>query len=259
MKSSQVPYLSLNKSHPVYTPDTARPVSRFPPHSSRSRLQTPVLMSFDSFRCLIGQFAFASLSGSYMLRYIPQLLTVTFTTAAFRTEAAYGCLKPFLPTGFEGPPFISSTASCLLGTFSAQTISGTSSARSRLPKRLRIGRSRVYKRSSSRSVPKSSVTAATLRSRWRRSRFRANCSLRSCRNSLLCDRRRWQRRHEHARRPRPAGKTTGEVRPYEHTAKLFAAQQADARLTSCRTGGLACRSRRKLPESFGFDSNKSVI
>jgi hypothetical protein len=26
--------------------------------------------------------------------FISRLLTVTFTTAAFRTEAAYGCLKP---------------------------------------------------------------------------------------------------------------------------------------------------------------------
>lgn len=31
MKSSQVPYLSLNWSHATYTPDTAWPISRFPP------------------------------------------------------------------------------------------------------------------------------------------------------------------------------------------------------------------------------------
>jgi len=40
-----------------------------------------------------------------------------------------------------------------------------------------------------------------------------------------------------------AGKTTGEVRPYEHTVGLFSDQQTDARLTSCRTDGPACRGR----------------
>jgi hypothetical protein len=56
-----------------------------------------------------------------------------------------------------------------------------------------------------------------------------------------------------------AGKTTGEVRPYHHAARLLGAQQADARLTSCRTDGPACLGRRKLPESSGFDSNRRVM
>ena len=45
------------------------------------------------FRCLIGgSLAFVSLI--HTCRGLPRLLTVTFTTATFRTEAAYGCLKP---------------------------------------------------------------------------------------------------------------------------------------------------------------------
>jgi len=56
-----------------------------------------------------------------------------------------------------------------------------------------------------------------------------------------------------------AGKTTGEVRAHDHEARLSGAQQAEARLTSCRTDGPACRGHRKLPDSSGVDSNKSVI
>jgi hypothetical protein len=36
-----------------------------------------------------------------------------------------------------------------------------------------------------------------------------------------------------------AGQTSGEVYPYEDAARLFGAQQAEARLTSCRTDGPA--------------------
>jgi hypothetical protein len=67
-----------------------------------------------------------------------------------------------------------------------------------------------------------------------------SCSLRSCRELPPCDRRRWQRQHEHPATVR-ASKTSGEVRAYDHAARLFDAQQAEARLTSCRTDGPACR------------------
>src|SRR5207248_11318277 len=51
---SQVPYESPNESHASYTPDTAWPISRFPPHSSWSSSATPVLMPPKAFRCVIG-------------------------------------------------------------------------------------------------------------------------------------------------------------------------------------------------------------
>jgi hypothetical protein len=56
-----------------------------------------------------------------------------------------------------------------------------------------------------------------------------------------------------------AGKTTGELRPYDHEARLSGAQQAEARRTSCRTNGPACRGHRKLPDSSGVDSNRTLI
>ena len=56
-----------------------------------------------------------------------------------------------------------------------------------------------------------------------------------------------------------AGKTAERCVLNGHAARLFGAQQADARLTSCRTDGPACRGRRKLPESSGFDSNRRVM
>jgi hypothetical protein len=44
-------------------------------------------------------------------------------------------------------------------------------------------------------------------------------------------------------------KTTGDLRPYGHAARLFAARRTDAGFTPCRTDGLACREPGKLPES----------
>ena len=59
---SQVPHESPNESHASCTPDTAWPVSRFPPRSSRNRNDAPVLMSSETFRCFIGSsLAFVSL------------------------------------------------------------------------------------------------------------------------------------------------------------------------------------------------------
>jgi hypothetical protein len=49
---SQVPYESPNESHASYTPDTAWPVGRSPPHSSWSSGATPVLMPSKAFRCV---------------------------------------------------------------------------------------------------------------------------------------------------------------------------------------------------------------
>src|ERR1700758_2720120 len=49
---SQVPYESPNESHASYTPGTAWPVGRFPPHSSWSSSATPVLMPPKAFRCV---------------------------------------------------------------------------------------------------------------------------------------------------------------------------------------------------------------
>src|SRR6185437_14265847 len=51
-KGSQVPYESPNESHASYTPGTAWPVGRFPPHSSWSSGATPVLMPPKAFRCV---------------------------------------------------------------------------------------------------------------------------------------------------------------------------------------------------------------
>ena len=59
---SQVPYESPNESHASYTPDTAWPISRFPPHSSWSSSATPVLMPPKAFRCVTrGSLALISL------------------------------------------------------------------------------------------------------------------------------------------------------------------------------------------------------
>ena len=47
---------------------------------------------FNAFRCLQGFTSFVSLI--HTCRDISSAFTVTSTTATFRTEAAYGCLKP---------------------------------------------------------------------------------------------------------------------------------------------------------------------
>ena len=59
---SQVPYESPNESHASYTPGTAWPVGRFPPHSFWSSRATPVLMPSRAFRCVTrGSLALISL------------------------------------------------------------------------------------------------------------------------------------------------------------------------------------------------------
>ena len=64
---SQVPYESPDESHASCTPDTAWPVSRYPPCSSRSSGKAPVLMSSESLISMLHQrFACARLSHPYM-------------------------------------------------------------------------------------------------------------------------------------------------------------------------------------------------
>ena len=50
---SQVPYESPNKSHASSTPDPAWTVSRSLPCSSRNKVETPVLVSSNMFRCFV--------------------------------------------------------------------------------------------------------------------------------------------------------------------------------------------------------------
>jgi hypothetical protein len=79
---SQVPYESPDEIHAACTPDTAWPVSRFPPCSSQGRY-TPW------FRCHLTNFDASSTvrlhSSLSSLHDVvkPRLLTETFTTAAF--------------------------------------------------------------------------------------------------------------------------------------------------------------------------------
>jgi hypothetical protein len=96
MTSSQVPCPSPNESHATCTPDTTWPVSRHPPYSSWEGFASPVLMSPVPFDASSVVHFRSSLSSTHDV-FISRLLTVTFTTADFRTEAAYGCLKP-VPT-----------------------------------------------------------------------------------------------------------------------------------------------------------------
>ncbi len=93
MTSSQVPCPSPNESHATCTPDTTWPVSRHLPYSSWEGFAFPVLMSPVPFDASSVVHFRSSLSSIHDV-FISRLLTVTFTTAAFRTEAAYGCLKP---------------------------------------------------------------------------------------------------------------------------------------------------------------------
>ena len=88
-----IPHESPNGSHAFSTPDTAWPVSRFPPRSSRSSSWTPVLMSTTIFDALSKVHLRSSLS------FIPDAINV----APFNHDvhhpghcagAAHGSLKP---------------------------------------------------------------------------------------------------------------------------------------------------------------------
>ena len=119
MTSSQVPCPSPNESHATCTPDTTWPVSRHPPYSSWEGFASPVLMSPVPFDASSVVHVRSSLSSTHDV-FISRLLTVTFTTAAFRTEAAYGCLKP-APTSRLRRAYLHLRHSTVpLGTFMAQ-------------------------------------------------------------------------------------------------------------------------------------------
>ena len=84
------------------------------------RMQAPVLMSFYLLSMLNQGFTSVRLSNPYMPRFT-SAFTVTFTTATFRTEAAYGCLKP-APTNRLRRIYLHLEYSIvLIGTFLAQT------------------------------------------------------------------------------------------------------------------------------------------
>ena len=79
---SQVPCKSLDKIHAFYTPDTAWPVCRSPPRSSRGMRAPPVLMSPQAFRCVCeGSLALVSLIHTW--RDHCHAFSTTLTTAAF--------------------------------------------------------------------------------------------------------------------------------------------------------------------------------
>ena len=91
---SQVPYESPDTSHAFSTPDTTWPVSRYPPCSSQSRCETPILVSSMDFSTLPRRRVCTHLSYPYLTRSNVTPFTITLTTAVFKTEAAYGGLKP---------------------------------------------------------------------------------------------------------------------------------------------------------------------
>jgi hypothetical protein len=91
---SQVPYESPDTSHAFSTPDTTWPVSRYPPCSSQSRCKTPILVSSMDLSTLLRRRVCTHLSYPYLTRSNVTPFTITLTTAVFRTEAAYGGLKP---------------------------------------------------------------------------------------------------------------------------------------------------------------------
>jgi hypothetical protein len=70
---SQVPWESPNESHAFYTPDTAWPVSRFPPHLSRGSGGAPVSMSSEYVSMPLRRFTCARLSHPYLTRFLPRL------------------------------------------------------------------------------------------------------------------------------------------------------------------------------------------
>jgi hypothetical protein len=70
---SQVPYESPNESHAPSTPDTAWPVGRLPPRSSRNIGKAPVLMSSKQISMLERRFTCVHLSHPYLTRSSPRL------------------------------------------------------------------------------------------------------------------------------------------------------------------------------------------
>ena len=103
-QGSQVPHKSPDESHASCTPDTARPVSRLPPRSSRSSREAPVSMSSNPLSMLQRRFACARLSHPHMTQSLPRLLTMTLTTAAFDRSSSWQFeASPYKATS-KGPP-----------------------------------------------------------------------------------------------------------------------------------------------------------
>ncbi len=98
------------------------------------------------------------------------------------------------------------------------------------------GRSRVCARSSSRSARRWSATAGTLPSKWRRSPSPAMCLRTSCGWSPRCARRRLRRR-QYERPAKRAGKSAGDLSPFDLAVRIPAARRPDAGAISHRTGG----------------------
>jgi hypothetical protein len=101
---SQVPYYSSVSCKAFYTPDTAWPVSRFPPHFSRSSGVTPVLMSPEIVSMPRRRFTCARLSHPYLTRSMPRLLTMTFTTTVFGRSSSWRFEAFPCRTAPKGPP-----------------------------------------------------------------------------------------------------------------------------------------------------------
>src|SRR5215469_15231268 len=81
---SQVPYESPDEIHAAYTPDTAWPVSRFPPCFSQGRLAPRFRCHLTAFDASSAVRLHSSLSSPHDVIAMSRLLTITYTTAALR-------------------------------------------------------------------------------------------------------------------------------------------------------------------------------
>ena len=107
---SQVPHQSQDQSHATCTPDTAWPVTRFPPCSSRRTCRSPVLMSsVDAISRPHQGFTCVRLSGPTH-DVIPSRLFRNVHHLRHWATAAYGCLKPAPESRLRRTSFISGTA-----------------------------------------------------------------------------------------------------------------------------------------------------
>jgi hypothetical protein len=106
---SQVPYESPNESHAPSTPDTAWPVGRLPPRSSRNIGKAPVLMSSKQISMLERRFTCVRLSHPYLARSSPRLFHDVHHRG-FWPKQLMAVWSLLLQSGSEGSSFISRTA-----------------------------------------------------------------------------------------------------------------------------------------------------
>jgi hypothetical protein len=106
---SQVPYESPNESHAPSTPDTAWPVGRWPPRSSRNIGKAPVLMSSKQISMLERRFTCVRLSHPYLTRSSPRLFHDVHRRG-FWPKQLMGVWSLLLQSGSEGSSSISRTA-----------------------------------------------------------------------------------------------------------------------------------------------------